>query len=184
MSTFGDCCHTLSESTDYIRNRSDRGDTVWNSNILHKKLERELACFEDIKEQLPLDHPVSKYQWGWGGHTEGPVQPLCLLGSILLLVLHHLFIGRWRCVAVGRRRWVGCASVRWIGLDLESHRHGIANRIHPGSSRVSVIWRPHLLCSWKTRYPYVSTKEKTPPFGTSPYYLAPCAPISHYTTVY
>lgn len=33
-------------------------------------------------------------------------------------------------------------------MDLESHCHGIANRIHPGSSRVSVIWRPHLLGSW------------------------------------
>lgn len=33
-------------------------------------------------------------------------------------------------------------------MDLESHCHGVANRIHPGSSRVSVIWRPHLLDPW------------------------------------
>lgn len=143
MSTLGDCCHTLSESTDYIRNRSNRGDAVWNSNVLHKKLERELGLlWRHQRAVCPWTTLLARTVRMARTHRRA-----C---PASLLVLHHLFIGRWGRVAVGRRGWVGCASVRWTGLDLESHCHGIANRIHPGSSRVSVIWRPHLLGSWKT----------------------------------
>lgn len=74
-------------------------------------------------------------------------------GAPPLLGLHHLLVrGRGR-VAVGGGRGVGHASVRRAGLDLESHGHGIASRIHPWSSGVGVVGQPRRLGSWKAEEP-------------------------------
>lgn len=51
ISALRDCCHTLSESTNYIRNRSNRGDSV-DSNVLHKKLERELGLLWKYQREV------------------------------------------------------------------------------------------------------------------------------------
>lgn len=113
-----------------------------------KNLKESWACLEEIKEGFALGPPLLASISEDGEDTQRACPATLPSVRRLLLVLHHLFIGGRGGVAVGRRGWVSHASVGRTGLDLESHCHGIANRIHPRSSRVGVIWWPQLLGSW------------------------------------
>lgn len=79
-----------------------------------------------------------------------------------LLGLHHLFVGRRRRAAVGRRWRVGRAAQGRVGLHLESHGHGVPGRIHPWSSGVRVIQQSRLLGSWKTNGRHEQSEDHHP----------------------